>query len=259
MEVETIFSEFGLEKTANGYGYMHSLSPIGEAFVEFASHELMYPMIDIGAAFGVATLPCLKKGASIIANDIAFEHLEELKRRTPEEHQNRLSLFQGRFPSQTNFKPEGSSAILISHVLTFLSQDEIIEGFNLVHKWLVPGGKLFIVNYTPYHKSLSKFIPEYERRKKEKAIFAGYLENKQRFMDDQDYNSEGFLSRNVPNELNLLDYETLFYLLNKNKFRIDYLDYLGGKAVGVPEVLCLNGKEWIGCIATKEVCHKRED
>lgn len=42
------------------------------------------------------------------------------------------------------------------------------------------------------------------------------------------------------------------FLLDESKFSVDYLDYLGGQDSGVPKRQQLDGKEWIGCIATKK-------
>ena len=230
---------------------MHELSVIGHAFVEFANKDMKEPMLDIGAAYGVATIPCLLKGAKVIANDICTAHLDELEQRAPKSARDRLTTITGKFPSDINFQENSISAILVSHVMTFLTEREIIDGINLFNRWLIPGGKLFLVNYTPYHRSLQKFIPIYERRKEKNKIFSGALEDKREFLNNECDRDDSLLSKNVPNRLVLLDVETISALLDQERFIIDYLDYLGGVESGVPRALCLDGREWVGCIATK--------
>lgn len=64
--------------TLNGMGAMTTnLDPFSEAFVEF-SGSCDFPVLEIGAAYGIATTAALSKGASVIANDLDQQHLEYL-------------------------------------------------------------------------------------------------------------------------------------------------------------------------------------
>ena len=239
--------KLGLEATKNLYGYMHShMSPIGSALVSYSKTNLKKPMLDIGCAYGVTTIPCLENGAKVIACDIEPLHLEELKRRVPSAYLDALSLRCSHFPNDLELESGSISAALLSHVLSFLTKEEIELGFSKLSKWLGEGGKLFILNYTPYHKGLSSFIPDYERRLKTKKIFAGEILDKSKYCEDKLINSA------VPNRLMLFDKETLLFLLTENGFEVEYLDYLGGEDSGVPKPFCLDGREWIGCIGIKK-------
>ena len=236
----------GLEKTNNAHGYMHQLSPIGQAFVDFSTQKPFQPMLDVGAAYGIASLPCLEHGAKVIATDIDKTHLQILRERAPSACRHLLSTVCAHFPLTLHLAQQSISAILIAHVLSFLTQQQLLQGFAKLHHWLVQGGKLFILNYTPYHKTLTQFIPVYEQRLQNKKLFSGYIQNRERYLD------QSREPHDLPKQLMLLDKPTLEFLLKKNNFSIDYLEYIGGQSVGVPEPFCLDDREWVACIAIKK-------
>lgn len=56
--------------TANKMGFMKSkLDIFSNDFVCFANNQ-HYPVLEIGASYGIASLEALKRGNSVIANDI---------------------------------------------------------------------------------------------------------------------------------------------------------------------------------------------
>ena len=55
------------------------LAPPTKDFVEFSSH-CKKPVLDIGCGFGVSSLAALNMGASVIAFNLAQEHLRVFKR-----------------------------------------------------------------------------------------------------------------------------------------------------------------------------------
>ena len=240
-----MYNEIGLESTKNTHGYMHQLSPIGQQFIEFSANTHL-PVLDVGCAFGVTTIPCLLQGTHVVACDISQEHLDELERRTPKPCRSLLTKKLARFPDEMNYPDNSLSAILVSHVLSFLEKDELILGFNRLYRWLCPGGRLFILNYTPFYKAVTSFLPVYQERLNQNPTFAGEME------DIRKYSQHALVINNLPQRVILLDKPTIKFLLDQSEFTVDYLDYLGGHISGVPQPLRLNGKEWIGCIATKK-------
>jgi O-methyltransferase involved in polyketide biosynthesis len=98
--------------TLNKMGYMtERLSePFSEEFAEFAS-RIGAPALDVGAAYGVATLEALKRGAHVIANDVEPRHLELLSRRVPEAWKARLTLAPGVFPEGLSFSASSLGAV----------------------------------------------------------------------------------------------------------------------------------------------------
>jgi SAM-dependent methyltransferase len=166
-----------LEPTKNGFGFMHNKSIITDKFVSF-SKTATKPVLDIGSAYGVASIFSLKEGASVIACDICQVHLDTLVSRTHPGYRNKLKTVLARFPNQTSFENESIHAVLLSHVLSFLDGDEIDEGMKEINNWLDAEGKLFILNYTPYHKTLSNFIPVYQKNVALGKKWPGYIKDK---------------------------------------------------------------------------------
>jgi hypothetical protein len=109
-------------------------------FCEFAATARL-PVLDIGAAFGVSTLPALAAGAHVVANDLEPRHLEVLLERTPTDDRARLTLLRGCFPHDLEFEDGSLSAVHASNLLNYLTGSEIERGARLMHRWLVPGGK----------------------------------------------------------------------------------------------------------------------
>lgn len=233
-----------IEPTKNGFGYMHNKSIIMDKFVAFSKLSSQ-PVLDIGSAYGVASIKAVENGAKVIACDIDQVHLDMLIDRTPQIQRNNMKTLAARFPNETNFEDGSIGAVLLSHILTFLEGDEIDEGFKKINHWLNENGKVFILNYTPYHSTLTSFIPVYEKNKLSGMRWPGYLSDKRFFKassKEKDF---------VPNKINLLDVDILERLAGENGFHIELLKYIGGVNEGVPERFCLDGREWVGMIATK--------
>ena len=135
--------------TLNKMGYM-LVKPdvINQAFIDFSSPEKA-PVLDIGCAYGVSTIPALLKGAHVIANDLDVHHLEILRSKVPLEHLGRLQIKKGRMPEDLDFPEKSLEAILASRVLNFVHPDKLKGCFSLIHKWLKPGGKFFYLGGTP--------------------------------------------------------------------------------------------------------------
>ncbi len=172
-------------------------------------------------------------------------HLEELKSRTPEQYQANLTTRVGRFPEQLEFADNAFSGAIISHVLSFLTEKELEIGFEKLSRWICPGGKLFILNYTPFHKTLANFIPDYQEQLKQRDIFAGFIDDKRK------YSKHEIIHEDVPNELMLFDKATIGYLFEKFGFDVEANEYIGGEDIGVPGPFCLDGEEWISAIGIK--------
>ncbi len=234
----------GLEPTKNGFGYMHAKSFIMDEFVAFAKTS-KNAVLDIGSAYGIATIRCLNKGSKVIACDICEDHLKILLQRISPNRQKNLKTIVGRFPNQINFENKTIGAVLISHVLSFLEGYEIENGMKKIYNWLDDSGIIFILNYTPYHKTLEKFIPVYEQRILNKEEWPGLIEDKRKFSNND------VLLDQVPNRVNLMDIEILKKVAIKSGFRIEMLKYIGGADQGVPAAFCLNEMEWVGMIASK--------
>jgi predicted SAM-dependent methyltransferase len=234
-------SEPGLIKTKNAMGIMTTeLSPVGVKFVESA-RIAKKPVLDIGAAYGVATIPALKCGARVIACDISDQHLTILAKTAPKETLNRLTLDHSAFPLQTKYENNSLSSILISLVLHFLDGDLIEEGLKKCYNWLEFGGKLYITVMTPnlsfYMKAWPEFNKNVELGKKWPGIFK-----------KEDIAPENFLDY-LPPIIHLFDEKIISRALINAGFKIDYLDFFCYK--NFPPEHRNNGKEFIGIVGVK--------
>jgi SAM-dependent methyltransferase len=111
-----------------------------QAFLDYAASPACagLPVLDIGAAYGVATLPALAAGATVYANDLDPEHFRAISDATPPEHAHRLRLVPGRFPDDLSFAADSLGAVHASNVLHFLPGEDLRHGLTFLYRWLVP-------------------------------------------------------------------------------------------------------------------------
>jgi chorismate-pyruvate lyase/ubiquinone/menaquinone biosynthesis C-methylase UbiE len=237
MRAQTVVS------TLNKKGFTYSLTSFGKAFVEYAS-TADKPVVDVGAAYGVATLPVLLHGGKAIAVDISEDHLCAIRNSIDESLTPNLETLRGRFP-EFDLPGNSVSAVYLSQVLPFLSGEEIELGIKKVFNWLAPGGKVFIVSFTPYISHVRSFIPEYLERKRNGIRWAGYIDDLSRYCSDP------HVFNNLPNQINHVDADDLKWTLEKEGFRIDEIRYFGDEEGELPAGIRMDGRERVGVIATK--------
>ena len=233
--------EHGLIQTVNAMGIMTTeLSPVAMKFIDDAK-KATKPILDVGAAYGVATHPALQNGATVIACDISDVHLEILEKTAPRETLDRLILDHSSFPDQTNYEQGSLSSILISLVLHFLDGDSIESGLKKCYDWLEPGGKIFVVVMTPNLSFYIKAWPEYRTNvtlgKKWPGIF-----------NTKDLASDIFID-SLPSIVHLFDETVLVAAMQNAGFSVCYTDFFCYK--NFPAKHRNNGKEFIGVIGAK--------
>lgn len=235
--------ESGLTPTLNNMGYMFDdITEIGENFVRF-SETCERPVLDIGAAYGVASLSALERGAKVIANDLDARHLEILKSLTPEHLLPNLKIIPGRFPNAMNFNPETFDAILMSNFIHFLPEDEIVYGATLVHNWLAKDGKVFVLVGTPFVKMATKFLPVYEQRLVEGHSWPAFVEDTSKYLGER--------AKAIQPFMNYFDLESLKRVFKDVGFTIEWADYIARPEW--PDDMRLDGREQVGLIGIKEV------
>lgn len=218
-----------------------ALNEYARMFVEYASSENS-PVLDVGAAFGVATLPALKKGAVVIANDIDIRHLDIITRNVAEGDRERLRVVLGMFPSEVHFDDASLAAILASNVLNFLSGPEITRGVEAMYRWLKPGGKVFVIAGTPYAQNVKGFIPEYEARRERGNPWPGECD------DIRAFSAEPTIDE-LPSFLHLLDDTVLRRAFHAAGFYVERVEMF--LRAGLPEYLRCDGRENVGLVAHK--------
>jgi chorismate-pyruvate lyase len=229
--------------TQNKKGFTYSLTSFGKAFINFAS-KASKPVMDIGAAYGVATLPALLAGAKVIAVDVEEKHLVSLANAVDTSLRSKLITLKGKFPD-FDLQPESISAVYMSQVLPFLTGEEIERGAEKIYNWLAPGGEVFIVSFTPYISHVSSFIPLYENRKQQGVRWAGYIDHLSHFSDDPD------IYNHLPEQVHHIDQEDLRWAFEKAGFAIKEIRYFGEEEGPLPSGIRLDGRERVGMIAYK--------
>jgi SAM-dependent methyltransferase len=210
-------------------------------FADFAS-TCNYPVLDLGAGFGAATLAALRKGARVVANDLGPNQIEILQKTIPIELNDRLEVMTGHFPSDLCFPNESLGAIHASNVLHFLTLNELEAGIGLMFDWLVLGGKVFVMATSPYQQNFKNFIPCFEKRKRDGERWPGWVE------DLTQYSSHPSLQF-LPTSLNFFDAEVLSRAFKDCGFALEIAkEYT---RTGLPESLKYDGRENVMVVARK--------
>ncbi len=114
----------GLIPTLNKRGFMEEdLNDISRRFVE-ESNGLDGLSLDMGCAYGIATLAALQNGLHVLASDMHQAHLDILIKETPKEDLPRLKTKKGTLP-EIDFKEEMFTTIHCSRTLHFLMPDDL--------------------------------------------------------------------------------------------------------------------------------------
>lgn len=228
----------GLVPTLNNTGWMtETLDDHSRAFTEFAP---LAPgeCLDIGCAYGIATLPALAAGARVLACDLEPRHLDILARRVPEQDRPRLRCQPGRLPD-VDFPAGSFGAILCARALHFLTGQDIDLTARKMFAWLVPGGRAFLVTDSPYVGPWWQRAPEYERRKQAGDLWPGFV---------ADYRSllpPGVNPDDHPSFINPLDPDVLRRVATSAGFEVLEARFLRGGGAQA------TGREHAGVIARK--------
>lgn len=231
-----------LTPTLNKMGYSFSnLTSYGESFLEFCE-TVDKPVLDIGAAYGFATIRALKKGAFVIANDTDSRHLQMIQEKASKEGLWNLKLIHSPFP-YIDLENNSLSAILMSQVLHFLPHKETDIIATKMFSLLKPGGRAFITVATPYVSMFSSFIQVFEERKKKNLSHPGLIRNLAFYA--------GSRAKNMPKQMNLFDPSLLEKMMVSAGFRIKQCEFL--PRPDFPFDMQMDGRENAGIIVEKPI------
>ncbi|CAA0119968.1 Uncharacterised protein [BD1-7 clade bacterium] len=136
-----------------------------QAFVD-STGKFDKPVLDLGCAYGVATIPTLEKGQAVIACDLEQRHLDQLIDAVPKTYHPLLMTVCASFPDGIELPDESISAALSSYVFHFLKGPELQIGLQKIYRWLQPGGKLYINVGTPFIKNFDTLDAFHQRKEK---------------------------------------------------------------------------------------------
>jgi SAM-dependent methyltransferase len=225
----------GAIPTLNGTGFMHeALDDYAKDFIAFAA-TAPGEVLDIGCAYGVATLAALAAGARVCACDMEPKHLDLVRERTPLEQRARLRTVAGAMPD-VQFPPNSFDAILASRVLHFLAGPDVSRTIAAMHTWLRPGGRVYLVADTPYMPQWNRIVPDYESAKARGEPWPGHIADFSRFMSP---------GARGPEFLNTLDPDIFARECAAAGFEVLRSGFFGMERLGATS----NGREHAGCVA----------
>jgi SAM-dependent methyltransferase len=233
--------ETGLIPTDNAMGIMtEELSPAAEAFVKMAA-TAERPLLDIGAAYGNATLPALAAGATVWANDLSVSQLGILADCVLDEDRKRLVLVPGRFPDDLTLDEGGFDGILCALVLHFFDGPGVQRAMAALHRWLAPGRAVYIAVITPSNSYYRDTLASYAERERNGDPWPGIL-------DPRPLHPPRWRSR-LPPMVHLFEKQTLRRVAEGAGFEIESLEYFCYRKF--PEHFRTNGREYLSLIAKK--------
>lgn len=250
-------------KTHNPVGGF-ATTPSDPISLEFIKHGVLAAMhggkiLEIGAAFGAATLDAISKGATVFCNDIEPENLAVVRNRyreiktdqpmdSPTGDCSQLVLIPGELPDELIGLPKQFfDAILICRVLHFFKGDKIEQSLAQMLDLLVPGGKIYIVCETPYLKNWQSFLPEFTKRVDNNVEWPGEINN------PAEYESSG-RAASLPKFVHWITKDILERSLFRTEFTIERAEYIN-RAGQFPDDLLIPayGKESVGAIGVKGI------
>lgn len=237
------FAVDGMVPTLNSTGFMFEvLDGYAEEFIHYAGHT-GGPVLDIGCAYGVATIRALEAGARVVACDMEPGHLEILQDHVTPSCRPNLRCVIGTLPG-VDFPPESFRAILCSRVLHFLDGPDIDVSVAKMARWLQPGGRLYLIADTPYG-IWRRFIPTFEEGKRQGLRWPGMMVGLHNWLPTPG------LQKHIekPAFMNLLDPELLARTCAEAGLRVKratFIDRCDFKGLGA-----LDGRENAGALAVK--------
>lgn len=230
----------GFVPTLNGRGFMSMrMDAYMQAFISFAKTSPA-PVADIGAAYGVATIPALEAGATVIAVDLDERHLAILRQRVPDACLERLQTIAAPFPEGLRFDNDSIGAFLVSNVLNFFSPDRLPLAAKRLFEWVAAEGRVFITAGSPYFGGGKSFVPVYEARKRAGQPWPGHMTDVVQYAP---------FWKDMFSSMLLLDPDTLSRVFGQAGFIVEKAEFLARP--DLPPSLQLDGRESVGLIARK--------
>jgi SAM-dependent methyltransferase len=237
----------GFIATLNKTGFMTSkLDEYSQAFVDYcAKLHTDQVALEIGAAYGVASLKVLESGIRLVSNDLDKSHLEVIQKKARKLgfEEDLLECVEGDFLKvldNQNYH-ERFQAILCCRVLHFLDPEAIRNAFHLMARLLEKGGRLFIVAETCFLKNFKDFLPTYMRLLEAQKLFAGHISDVHAVAPER--------GSQLPKMMTFLDVITLEHLAKENDLEI--IKCATFARPDFPEDIQLDGRESVGLIVTK--------
>lgn len=210
----------GMVPTLNNKGFMStSLDPVSAAFTVYAGQAKGWSL-DLGCAYGIASLKALEHNARVVACDMELGHVQVLLSGAEGESKGRVKGVVGQMP-QISFQPASFSAILCSRALHFLNGNDVTSAVSAMADWLEPGGKVFLIADTPYTGFWARGANAYEDRKAAGDPWPGFIPDVTKFLP------ESARSKRNMRYLNPMDPDTLARVCTEAGLIVEHASFSG--------------------------------
>ena len=210
----------GMVPTLNNKGFMSpSLDPVSAAFSLYAGQTDGW-CLDLGCAYGIATLAALDQGARIVACDMEQGHVGILLSEVNDTHKNCILGAVGEMPDVA-FHAESFAAVLCSRALHFLDGEGIEKSVRAIADWLIPGGKAFLIADTPYTGFWSGGAANYEKRKEDGDPWPGFIPDVTVYLPDN------ARTKGLARHLNPMDPDILARVCTSAGLKVEQAAFLG--------------------------------
>lgn len=231
----------GAVRTLNGRGFMlTAIDDFAREFIEQAAAHPGSEALDLGCAYGVATLAALAAGARVCACDMEARHLAAVEEQTPARDRPRLRTVRGILP-EVQFAPASFGNILASRVIHFLTGADVTRAIASMAQWLQPGGRLYLVVDTPYMPSWNAIVPAYESAKAAGNRWPAFIADFSPYVSPPGARDAG------PAFLNPLDPDILERECRACGLEVERSGWFGLRRLGSES----NGREHAGCVARR--------
>lgn len=241
--------EIKLVPTLNNMGWMitQQLDPYTKAFIDYAL-TTPKPVLEVGAAYGVAAPKILAQGDKVIVNDLDSRHLDYLSEQTPPHLRDNLTLLAGSCIDEIEIEAHSLSAILCGRMFHFFDAETIAVCLERFAGWLEPNGKIFIVADSIFHGMNEKIFPDFLERKAAGLPNPGRVSLADNPRLAAQPNKEA-LRQATPEYFNFIDIETMAGLFNQAGFWVEQASYFPARYYY--EVSLWDGREGAGLVGVK--------
>ena len=197
--------------TQNAMGFMFlTQNRVRQALMAYAHSQ--YTIADVGCAYGFDTMALVEGGAKVTAIDLDEVHLTSLSKQLTDNQRKQVTLKKAHFPHDNPLEENTYDAILLSRILIFLRPHDINSAFIQAYKALKPGGKLFIVNATPFSHRWEILGDLYKSHQAQSPHHPFFVEDIWHFLP--------FLKPYFPSHLMLFDEFSLLSCLTDHNFTV---------------------------------------
>ena len=222
---ETTSLNSGFVRTANRMGCMSLRpTPTMQRWIDDARlHQGRY--LDIGCAYGVATIAAIRAGARVVACDCCPDHLRKVQHLTPLYALSRLTTVKASFPDGIDDSLGPFDAILMAKVLHFFDGATLRRALWRCWELLAPGGRLYLSTMSP--EGMSEVVTEaYHRRVEENNPWPGIFDLSYSGLSEE-------VREHLPLTVHLLDSEKLKAELLRARFHVEQVQY---ESVDIEEI-----------------------